>query len=201
MHAKFICVSGKTSDAITRETSGILTLLLSVNDRFAAYFHYLVALCMGGLMVFSFAPFGYWPLQIVALAVLFQLVHHNRSTGQSALVGLAFGFGSSLSCVHWLYVSMHRYGGMPAWMAIVAVILFSLVLALFPAMATASGAYLQKRFRTHQAVTLLLILPALWTLSEWLRGWVLTGFPWCALGYAHSTSPLAGLAPVFGVFG
>ena len=152
-------------------------------------------------MVFSFAPFGYWPIQIVALAVLFQLVHRNNAVRQSALLGLMFGLGWSLSCVHWLYVSMHRFGGLSSWLAVLAVILFSLVLALFPAVAAAAGAYLQKKIRSHQSVSLLLILPGLWTLTEWLRGWVFTGFPWCALGYAHTQSPLSGWAPIIGVFG
>jgi apolipoprotein N-acyltransferase len=45
----------------------------------------------------------------------------------------------------------------------------------------------------------LVVLPAAWTLVEWLRGWVLSGFPWLEVGYAHSDSPLAGFAPVGGI--
>src|SRR3990167_6175641 len=48
---------------------------------------------------------------------------------------------------------------------------------------------------------LLSILPALWMLSEWSRGWVFTGFPWIISGYAHNVSPLAGYAPILGVYG
>jgi apolipoprotein N-acyltransferase len=46
-----------------------------------------------------------------------------------------------------------------------------------------------------------LVLPVLWVLLEWLRGWALSGFPWLSLGYAMIDSPLKGWAPLFGVYG
>ncbi|RJX30776.1 MAG: apolipoprotein N-acyltransferase [Oxalobacter sp.] len=172
-----------------------------LNPRYSVLLDSLIALCVGGLTVFAFAPFGYWPIQLITLAIFFHLVQRHTSVRKSALIGLAFGFGWSLSCVHWLYISMHRYGGLASWMAVVAVMLFSLVLALFPALFAALSIRLQRRWYSPQTVSLLLILPSMWTLCEWLRGWVLTGFPWVASGYAHTASPLAGFAPVIGVFG
>src|SRR5690606_12357973 len=71
-------------------------------------------------------------------------------------------------------------------------------LALFPAAAT----WLTGRFRARAPVRLLVAFPAAWMLSEWVRGWMFTGFPWLIVGYAQSPAgPLSGYAPLFGVYG
>ena len=62
--------------------------------------------------------------------------------------------------------------------------------------------YLANRFWLKPGATRAwLVLPVLWVLLEWLRGWFLSGFPWLSLGYAMIDSPLAGWAPLFGVYG
>lgn len=155
----------------------------------------------GALNVMAFAPFGWWPLQIVLLASLFGFLSRTASIKRSALIGWAYGFGWSACGVYWLFISMHRYGGMPAWMAALAVALLALLLGAFPALAIAGATWLRQRWSAKPTVALLMIFPALWTLAEWLRGWVFTGFPWITTGYAHTASPLAGFAPVIGVYG
>src|SRR4029450_13940020 len=47
----------------------------------------------------------------------------------------------------------------------------------------------------------MLLIPAGWVLVEWLRGWLLSGFPWLSLGYAHLDTPLRGSAPLLGLYG
>ncbi|HEX2530996.1 MAG TPA: apolipoprotein N-acyltransferase [Burkholderiaceae bacterium] len=161
----------------------------------------LVCTGAGALNVLAFAPFGWWPMQIATLAFVFWLAARESSVRRSMLLGWAYGFGWIACGVYWLYISMHRYGGMPAWMAILAVILFATAMGAYAGLATASASWLKQRWDAAPAVVLLMILPATWTLSEWLRGWVFTGFPWIASGYAHSASPLAGFAPIVGVYG
>jgi apolipoprotein N-acyltransferase len=161
----------------------------------------LIALVAGALNVFAFAPFGIWPLQIATLSLVFWLATREPSPKRSARIGWLYGFGWSVAGVHWLYISMHDYGGLPAWMAVLAVALLGVVLGAFAAMAMASGTWLKRRWALAPAPALLLVFPALWTLSEWARGWVLTGFPWVTSGYAHTAGPLAGFAPVIGVYG
>jgi apolipoprotein N-acyltransferase len=161
----------------------------------------LIALAAGALNVFAFAPFGLWPLQIATMALVFWLVLRVPSPKRAALTGWAYSFGWTAAGVHWLYISMHQYGGLPGWMAVIAVALLAACIALFSALAMAGSVWLKQRLSLAPAVVLLLVLPSAWTVSEWLRGWVFTGFPWVTSGYAHSAGPLAGFAPLAGVYG
>lgn len=156
------------------------------------------ALLAGATSVFAFAPFGASPLVFVCLAVLFMLLHHAASVWQAAARGFAWGLGAFLAGVGWLYVALHQYGGMPAPLAGLALLLFCAYLALFPMLA--STLYFRLRRQIWWADALL--AGAVWAGSEYLRGWLFTGFPWLAIGYTQTPpSPLAGWAPVFGVFG
>jgi apolipoprotein N-acyltransferase len=85
---------------------------------------------------------------------------------------------------------MNRFGGLAAPLAALATLGFCAFLALFPALA----GWAQARLRAPLAI------PALWVLTEWLRGWILTGFPWLSLGYSALDTPLAGYAPLGGVY-
>ena len=161
----------------------------------------LLALLAGAATVPAFAPFGWWPLQLASLALVFHLLLRAGSVRRGVLIGWAYGFGWSACGVYWLYISMHRYGGMPAWLAALAVVALALLLGSTVALGTGCATWLKQRRAAAPAITALLILPACWALSEWVRGWFFTGFPWIVSGYAHNASPLAGFAPLVGVYG
>ncbi len=154
-----------------------------------------VAIAAGAAAVGAFSPLDFWPLAPLALAVLTQLWLRADSARGAFLLGWCFGLGFFGAGVSWVYVSIHRFGGMPAALAVVATALFCAFLALFPAFAGA----LQARAAFSPEKRALIVIPAAWTLVEWLRSWVLTGFPWLTVGYAAIDTPLAGLAPVGGV--
>jgi apolipoprotein N-acyltransferase len=155
------------------------------------------AFAAGVLAVGGFAPFDYFPLSIAALALLFWQWQRADTWRAGAASGFAFGLGLFGAGVYWIFISLHTYGGMSAWLAALATFLFCAFLALFPA---AAGAVLV-RLRRHDT-TLLWLAPALWVLGEWIRGWIFTGFPWLALGYSQiPASPLAGFAPLLGIYG
>lgn len=157
----------------------------------------LLPLLLGAASAFGFAPYYLFPLPILALAGLFRLVR-DAGMREALLRGWLFGLGWFGAGVSWVYVSMHDVGGLPMPVAGGLTLLFAAFLALFPALATGLAA------RRHGApgARLMLLLPAFWALAEWLRGWLLTGFPWQAVGYAQAPyGPLAGYAPVFGVYG
>lgn len=161
----------------------------------------LFAALAGAASVLSFAPLGWWPLQLLTLAFLFYQVGMDTAIRRSTLLGWAFGFGWSVAGMHWLFIAMNRFGGMPAPLAALAVGLLGAYMGLFGACATGLAAWLRRRWSLPVAAFLLLALPVAWGVSEWLRGWVFTGFPWVASGYAHNASPLAGYAPILGVYG
>ncbi|MYM68932.1 apolipoprotein N-acyltransferase [Pseudoduganella sp. FT55W] len=155
----------------------------------------------GALCVFAFAPFGWWPLEILGLATLFYQVLRSTSVKAAALIGWAFVTGWTAAGVHWLYVSMHTYGGMPAPLAALAVLLLGAAMGIYGALAMGSAWWLRQRWTLPLPAANLLVFPAVWALFEWVRGWLFTGFPWLSSGYAHNHSPLAGFAPIIGVYG
>ncbi len=155
----------------------------------------IAALAAGALTPLAFAPYELYPLAILTLAVLFHLwrgVTPRRAAWRGWLFGLGlFGFG-----IHWVYISMSEFGGMSWALSAALTALLIVFVSLFPALAGALSARLLNR-----GLAMVLVLPAVWTLCEWLRGWFLTGFPWLNLGYSQIDAPLAGLAPLAGVYG
>lgn len=159
---------------------------------------YSIAFFSGALAVLGYAPFGIFPLPILALAVLFWLWDGAERPAQAAWLGLSFGMGLFCFGIGWIYVALHIYGYMHSILAALATGLFAAVNAALPALA----GYVQARLKASTNVRILLLMPAIWTLAEWLRGLLFTGFPWLAVGYAQvPDSPLAGYAPLLGVYG
>lgn len=179
-----------------------------------------IALLAGAACVSGFAPFGLYAVPVLALALLFFLWQRAATPRVAAELGFAFGLGLFAAGVNWIYVALHDYGHMPAWLAGPALLLFAAFLALFPALAGFLQARLLEKFaptelppavapvagrvaKTSGVALFLpvLVMPAAWAGVEWLRGMIFTGFPWLTLGYAHNASPLAGYAPLLGVYG
>jgi apolipoprotein N-acyltransferase len=165
-------------------------------------FSLLMALALGAAFGLSTTYMSWWPLQLLSLAGLVVLAYSARA----ALTGWVFGLGWFCSSLWWLYISMHVYGFMPAWMAALAVLALSTFLALFPALAVGVWVRLSALKQSLmpplvQPIVSAAAFASLWMLSEWLRSTLFTGFPWNATGYGHLDSPLAGFAPLLGVDG
>jgi len=146
--------------------------------------------------VVAFAPAGIYPVAVATFALLIYL-WVDASPKACFWTGFWFGLGLFGAGVSWVYVSMTQFGGMPAPLAALGIALFSAFLALFPA----AAGWLQARIPAPEAVRASLLIPASWTLFEWLRSWLFTGFPWLTVGYAAADWPLQGYAPLAGVFG
>src|SRR5450631_1698473 len=155
----------------------------------------LAALLLGIATVFSFAPFGASALPALTLAGLFALWQSAGSPRRALALGFAFGFGLFAAGVSWVYVALNAFGGMPEPIAALGTAGFCAYLALFPALA----GWVAARTTAPDSVARLIVAAAAWTLSEWLRGWLFSGFGWLSLGYAQVNAPLAGYAPIGGV--
>ena len=143
----------------------------------------------------AFAPFALQPVAFVSIAFL---VHQwmAANPARCAWLGFWFGFGLYAAGASWVYVSLHRFGGMPAPLAASATVAFCAFLALFPA----AAGWLQARVPATPALRAGLLIPAAWLLFEWMLSWILSGFPWLALGNAAAGWPLQGYAPLGGVY-
>jgi apolipoprotein N-acyltransferase len=155
---------------------------------------FVAALAAGAAAVLAFAPLDAYPVLIASFAVLVGL--WTGTPRRSFVLGWAFGLGLFGAGVSWIYVSLSRFGGMPPLLAGIATAGFCAFIALFPA----AAGWLQARIPASPSVRALLLVPASWALFEWLRSWILTGFPWLSAGYAAIGWPLQGYAPLAGVF-
>ncbi len=156
----------------------------------------MIAFLAGAASVVAFAPAGIYPVAVASFALLiYRWV--DASPKACFWTGFWFGLGLFGAGVSWVFISMTRFGGMPVPLAALGIALFCACLALFPA----AAGWLQARIPAPQAVRASLLIPASWTLFEWLRSWLLTGFPWLTVGYAAADWPLQGYAPLAGVFG
>ncbi len=160
-----------------------------------AKLNYLLVLAAGSLLTFAYAPFGLFWIAPISFAAL--MVAWRGATPRRAFrLGLAFGAASFLGGVHWVYVSIHDFGPAPAALAAFLTIALVAVLAVFVAI---TGWLAARWFTTDGPRAWLGVFPALWVLTEWLRGWILSGFGWLAAGYSQTDSWLMGYAALGGI--
>ena len=156
----------------------------------------LIFFVLGCLTTLAFAPFG-WSLLLPLVLLPFLYVCLTNSPRDSGKHGFWFGVGLFLTGTYWIYISVAIFGQAPVWLAI----FLMLGLVLFMSAYLWLTGWAISRLTRGEPWLLLAVAPAAWVIIEWARGWLLTGFPWMALGYSQIDSPLAGWAPVLGVYG
>ena len=174
-----------------------------------------LALAAGTIAACGFQPLMLWPLTLAGVAILFALLRRASTVRSAFGLGWIFGLGHFTLGNNWIATAFTYQASMPIWLGGIAVFLLSLYLALFPALACALAAGLMPRLRAllrtgNDAVTLnrigfALIFAACWIVTEWLRGWLFTGFPWNPIGIAllggFHVQGLAMLTPWIGTYG
>ncbi len=153
----------------------------------------LFAFLLGAFAVLGFAPFYIFPTTIISLIGIVYLWKKSPTAKASLALGFQFGLGLYTVGIYWIYISLHDFGGMPWWFAGFCTFCLCAFMALFPALV----GYFSKRIGYLSIST-----AVLWGLSDWVRSWIFTGFPWLTIGYSQTPhSPLAGYMPIIGVYG
>ena len=144
----------------------------------------LIAFAAGCLAAIGFAPYGLWLFPVAGVAVLLALIEAAPSRRRAALWGWLFGVGHFAAGLTWIAQAFTYQAKMPAALGWVAVVGLALFLGLFVALAA-----LLTRASAVSRPARVLVLAAAWMLAEWLRGWVLSGFPWNPLGVTWLGAP------------
>lgn len=161
----------------------------------------------GALVPFSLAPYNFAALAFLSTLIVL-VVLNNCTIKQAFQHGYWYGVSLFGIGVHWLYISIHEHGNAsPLLAGGLTLGLILCALAFFPACKLLIYKYLETKF-THsnyhskyKNIFLLVNLPTIWVIFDWIQSWFLTGFPWLYLGYSQILTPLSGFAPILSVFG
>src|SRR5436305_266337 len=157
----------------------------------------LYALLAGAASAFAFEPAGLWPLLLIAFAFLCESICRAKTVGRALFTGWVFGFCQFAIGLNWIATAFTFQSNMPPWLGWVAVVLLSLYLAVYPALA----AGLAWRFGREDRAVLVVVLGGAWAITEWLRGTMFTGFPWNPAAAAFASTPLIRTTPLIGTYG
>ncbi len=161
-----------------------------------------IALVAGALSSLAMAPFNAWPILFLTFPVAVWLIDGAgagkwRGIPAAAISGYWFGLGYFVPGLYWIGYAFLVDAQTFAWLLPFAILGLPAYLALFPAL----GFALARLLWTSDGFRVLALAASL-TIAEWLRGHVLSGFPWNAFGYALSEPlALAQTASLIGLWG
>ncbi|MBP3222015.1 MAG: apolipoprotein N-acyltransferase [Neisseriaceae bacterium] len=157
--------------------------------------YYLLSAVLGAVSTLAFAPFYWFWLMPLSLAVLILLA--IKLPQKSVKMAYLWGFTAALTQNYWVNISLHDVAGLTQWLALPMTLLLPAYLAIYPALVF----WLIKKFRLPEKIKWAIAMPILWVLSEYLRSVLLSGFAWGLLGYSQIAdfSPLSGFTPIGGI--
>jgi apolipoprotein N-acyltransferase len=161
----------------------------------------LAAIILGLVAACAFPPLHLWPLGLAALAGFVWLIHSADNWKQALGRAWLFGWAHLTLANNWIATAFTHQAKMPEVLGWVAVPLLCIYLAWYPAFAALAGHLLAKK-RPLWAFGL--VLAGAWIVTEWLRGWVFTGYPWPPLGLmllgTWDNPGIAGFLPWLGTY-
>jgi apolipoprotein N-acyltransferase len=160
------------------------------------FYPHLVAIISGAGLVLSFAPFHISSIAFIAPALLLWSLH-NKKPKQAFVIGYLFGLAFFGFGASWIYHSIHIFGGAPWFLAAFITAIFVAYLSLFTAI---QSHILVKYFPVDNYNRIVIAFPVLWVLSEILRGWLFSGFPWAYIGYSQIDNIMRSYASIGSVW-
>ena len=133
----------------------------------------------------------------ITFALLLELLWRAKNLWRALLTGYLFGLGQFVVGLNWIATAFTYQAAMPAWLGWVAVVLLSIYLAVYPAIATAVA----WRFGSRRPSALVLTLAGVWAVAEWLRAGIFTGFAWNPVGVILDDTHLLKVATLVGTYG
>ena len=155
------------------------------------------AILSGLLLTCAFPKFGLWLAGWFALVPLLMAIK-NLSFGEAFRIGFASGLAHFLSLLYWLTYTMQIYGGLPFYLAIPVLFLLSAYMALYIGLFAGFTTWYTRSFSWQSFAA----VPVFWVFSEYVRGFLFSGFPWAFLGYSqYNQLHLIQISDIFGVYG
>jgi|TARA_R100000501_G_scaffold14680_2_gene26636 apolipoprotein N-acyltransferase len=159
---------------------------------------FLIVFVLGVLGGFAFAPWNIAPAMLISLAAMLYLLERAVERGATRkhafALGWWWGLGNFLVGQFWIAEAFNFQAKMPAALGWFAVLLLSAIMACYPGVSAA----IASRFKTGPGPRVLAFAGA-WMLTEWLRGYLLSGFGWNPLGVV--SLPLGELSQLSALIG
>lgn len=162
-----------------------------------------MAICaLSGIsLALSFPPLSLWLLAWIAFVPFIRCVllsKESLSFKETGYLGFSFGFFHALASLYWIDIVLEKYGGLPLWMSIPVLVLLCGYIALYSVLFS----FGIRLFQEWRFIPSWLFIPSLWVILEWLRGKLLTGFPWNLLAYSQTELRwLRQIADIAGAYG
>lgn len=162
------------------------------------YLRLLTSLLFGSFGILAFSPYNFWPASIISctnLLICIMRATWKQATWHAIFWGIGF-FGNGL---YWIYNSIAQYSNIHDHIGIFLIIFLILYLTLFPVLFSVILVNIIQLYPYTWSIVI--FSPILWSVIEYLRGNIFTGFPWLQFGYTQIDGPLKGIAPILGVEG